>query len=176
MNFLAHILALAHITFWISSLPSSSAFYSPRELRCVSPSTISNHEPLQHFRFAMTSDSSISDDDNDNKSTEDDGMLSASTQDLRSFVTQRCIQSFMFLLASTRDLHTVSWLDNFTQPITINMYDWDIDEEAKPVSVYVLSMKFFSIMLKCTQRFSIKLFTFSFRELKIHSVKMIKGQ
>jgi len=132
MNFLAHIFALAHITFWISSLPSSSAFYSPRELRCVSPSTISNHEPLQHFRFAMTSDSSISDDDNDNKSTEDDGMLSASTQDLRSFVTQRCIQSFMFLLASTRDLHTVSWLDNFTQPITINMYDWDIDEEAKP--------------------------------------------
>ncbi len=131
MNFFAHIFALAHITFWILSLPSSFAFYSPRELSRALPSTISNHEPLQHFRFAL--DSSISGDDNDTKSTEDDEM-SASTQDIRSFVTQRCIQSFMFLLASTRDLHTVWWLDNFTQPITINMYDWDIDEEAKPVS------------------------------------------
>jgi hypothetical protein len=68
-------------------------------------------------------------------STEDDGMQSTtSTQDVRSFLTQRCIQSFMYLLASTRDLHTVAWLDNFTQPITINLYDWDIDEEAKPGS------------------------------------------
>ncbi len=145
---LSRLFALAHIiTFWIS-LPSSFAFYSQRERRRALPSTISNHEPLQHFRFAMISDSSISDDDNDNKSTEDDEMLSASTQDVRSFLTQRCIQSFMFLLASTRDLHTVGWLDNFTQPITINMYDWDIDEEAKPVSA-PLSMKFFCITMKC---------------------------
>lgn len=147
MNFLTRIFAL-HITFWILSLPTSSAFYSPRELRCALPSTISSHEPLQHFKFAMASDNSISGDDNDNKRTEDDEMLSTSTQDVRSFVTQRCIQSFMFLLASTRDLHTVWWLDNFTQPITINMYDWDIDEEAKPVSACTLSMKFFTIMLK----------------------------
>jgi len=137
MNFLACNFALAHIiitTFWIS-LPCSSAFFSPIEPRPFSPSTLSNHhEPLYHFRLAMISDSSIS-DDNDNESTEDDEMLPASVQDLRSFLTQRCIQSFMFLLASTRDLHTVSWLDNFTQPITINLYDWDIDDEAKPVSV-----------------------------------------
>ena len=38
-----------------------------------------------------------------------------------------------FLLASTRDLHTVSWLDNFTQPITINNY-WDEDDDYKPGS------------------------------------------
>mmetsp|Transcript_5489 Transcript_5489/g.9285 ORF Transcript_5489/g.9285 Transcript_5489/m.9285 type:complete len:448 (-) Transcript_5489:2576-3919(-) len=130
MNFLTReIFALAYIiTFWIL-LPCSSAFYSPRQPRCSALSTISSHEPLNHFRFAL---SSISDDDNDNNSTEDDGMLSTSTQDVRSFLTQRCIQSFMYLLASTRDLHTVWWLDNFTQPITINLYDWDIDEEAKP--------------------------------------------
>mmetsp|Transcript_14584 Transcript_14584/g.24788 ORF Transcript_14584/g.24788 Transcript_14584/m.24788 type:complete len:456 (+) Transcript_14584:168-1535(+) len=133
MNFLACNFALAHIiiTFWIS-LPCSSAFFSPIEPRSFYPSTLSNHhEPLYHFRLAMISDSSIS-DDNDNESTKDDEMLPASVQDLRSFLTQRCIQSFMFLLASTRDLHTVSWLDNFTQPITINLYDWDIDDEAKP--------------------------------------------
>ena len=48
-------------------------------------------------------------------------------QDLRSFVTQRCIQSFMFLLASTRDLHTVKWLDSVVKPITLNNY-WEEDE------------------------------------------------
>ena len=52
------------------------------------------------------------------------------TQDIRMFVTQRCIQSFMFLLSLTRDLHTVRWLDNFTQPIIINNY-WD-DNESSP--------------------------------------------
>mmetsp|Transcript_6410 Transcript_6410/g.10417 ORF Transcript_6410/g.10417 Transcript_6410/m.10417 type:complete len:448 (-) Transcript_6410:2415-3758(-) len=130
MNFLTReIFALAYIITFLISLPCSSAFYSPRQPRCSALSTISSHEPLNHFRFAL---SSISDDDNDNNSTEDDGMLSTSTQDVRSFLTQRCIQSFMYLLASTRDLHTVWWLDNFTQPITINLYDWDIDEEAKP--------------------------------------------
>lgn len=133
-NFLTNMLfALAHIiTFWISPLPCSSAFSSPIEPRFFSTPKVSKHGPLHRFRFAMASDNSIS-DSNDNGSTEDDGMLSV--QDLRSFVTQRCIQSFMFLLASTRDLHTVSWLDNFTKPITINMYDWDVDDDAKPVSV-----------------------------------------
>ena len=43
-------------------------------------------------------------------------------QDLQSFVTQRCIQSFMYLLSETRDLHTVWWLDNFTEPIITNPY------------------------------------------------------
>ena len=37
----------------------------------------------------------------------------------------------MFLLAATRDLHTVWWLDNFVQPITINNY-WDDDVDHKP--------------------------------------------
>ena len=147
MNFLAHsgAFALAHITFWIflSLLQCSSAFYSPRQTRCSTISTISSHDPLNHFRFAMASGS-----------FEDDGMQSTtSTQDVRSFLTQRCIQSFMYLLASTRDLHTVAWLDNFTQPITINLYDWDIDEEAKPVSI-----NFFSTRLQHhTQGFSFKL-------------------
>lgn len=52
-------------------------------------------------------------------------------QDVRLFLTQRSIQSFMFLLASTRDLHTVWWLDNFVQPITINNY-WEDDVDSKP--------------------------------------------
>lgn len=134
-NILTQMLfAWAHIiiTFWISSLPCSSAFYSPIKPRFLSPSTVPKHGSVHQIRFAMISDSSSS-DDNDNGSTEDE-MLSAPAQDLRSFVTQRCIQSFMFLLASTRDLHTVSWLDNFTKPITINLYDWDIDDDTKPVS------------------------------------------
>jgi hypothetical protein len=60
---------------------------------------------------------------------DDDGEVAA--QDVRLFLTQRCIQSFMFLLAATRDLHTVWWLDNFVQPITINNY-WDDDVDLKP--------------------------------------------
>lgn len=49
-------------------------------------------------------------------------------QEIRSFLTQRSIQSFMFLLASTRDLHTVRWLDNFTKPVIINNY-WEGEEQ-----------------------------------------------
>ena len=37
----------------------------------------------------------------------------------------------MFLLASTRDLHTVWWLDELVQPITVNNY-WEEDENIKP--------------------------------------------
>lgn len=54
-------------------------------------------------------------------------------QDVRLFLTQRCIQSFMFLLAATRDLHTVWWLDDFVQPVTINNY-WADDVDLKPMA------------------------------------------
>ena len=64
-------------------------------------------------------------------SSENDDEAAATTQDVRLFLTQRCIQSFMFLLAATRDLHTVWWLDDFVQPITINNY-WDDDVDLKP--------------------------------------------
>lgn len=50
-----------------------------------------------------------------------------------NLITKNLIISLQFLLASTRDLHTVSWLDNFTQPITINNY-WDEDDDYKPGS------------------------------------------
>ncbi len=109
----------------------------------MAPLVASIHQrqvPLRPLRFAMVSDDSSNHDD-DNDASQDDDTISASAQDLRSFVTQRCIQSFMFLLASTRDLHTVSWLDNFIQPITINNYDWDLDDEdAKPVSLFYLQL------------------------------------
>jgi hypothetical protein len=53
-------------------------------------------------------------------------------QEIRSFLTQRSIQSFMFLLASTRDLHTVQWLDNFTKPVIINNYWEEEDDQVNP--------------------------------------------
>ena len=69
-----------------------------------------------------------SNDDDDEHSGDDVISIDETTvQDLRSFVTQRCIQSFMFLLASTRDLHTVKWIDSLVKPITLNNY-WEEDE------------------------------------------------
>ncbi len=63
-------------------------------------------------------------------SNENDGEYTAqeadAVQDIRLFLTQRTIQSFMFLLASTRDLHTVGWLDRFVQPITNNYWNEDV--------------------------------------------------
>ena len=133
MNLSTRILALAHsILLILTSLPCSSAFYSPVQSRIASPPSLLNHVDLRQFRFAMVSDSSIAGGSN----ADDDGD-GIQLMDLRSFLTQRCIQSFMFLLASTRDLHTVWWLDNFIKPIIINVYDWDVDEEAKPVSFVI---------------------------------------
>ena len=53
----------------------------------------------------------------------------ASAMDVRSFLTQRCIQSFMYLLVSTRDVHTVWWLDKVVNPVIVNNY-WVENEEA----------------------------------------------
>ena len=133
------LVSLTHqTTFFMTTLPCSHAFHSPVGSRMFSSSstTVSNDWSLHRFRLAMVNEGSDSPDDVNNDIAKNDEILSqASTQDIRSFVTQRCIQSFMFLLASTRDLHTVWWLDNFTQPITINNYFWDSDDDTKPVSI-----------------------------------------
>jgi hypothetical protein len=64
--------------------------------------------------------------------TSQDELADPHPQDIRSFLTQRSIQSFMYLLASTRDLHTVQWLDNFTKPVIINNYWEESDGIANP--------------------------------------------
>ena len=82
---------------------------------------VTHHLYNQYTRLATTAS-------NDDHSNDNDVSIDETTvQDLRSFISQRCIQSFMFLLASTRDLHTVKWLDSFVRPITLNNY-WEEDE------------------------------------------------
>jgi len=83
-----------------------------------------------HNRLLLAATSNT-DDGDPMGGNDDENAFSVEAQDLRLFVTQRCIQSFMYLLSSTRDLHTVSWLDGFVQPITINNY-WDEDDDYKP--------------------------------------------
>lgn len=101
------------------------AFHSPhfRHSNLALPrssSSTTSFSNVKQFVHNRPSASAHSDDDSE-----------VSAQDVRLFLTQRCIQSFMFLLAATRDLHTVWWLDNFVQPITINNY-WDDDVDHKP--------------------------------------------
>lgn len=99
--------------------------------RCSLPSIIfSDGRHLHSTPLCAVSDADDDDGDllDENYDSDD---FPAAAQDLRLFVTQRCVQAFMFLLSSTRDLHTVWWLDDFVQPITINNY-WDEDDEYKP--------------------------------------------
>ena len=84
-----------------------------------------HHLHNQYTRLAATASNDEDSDDDDISIDETE------VQDLRSFISQRCIQSFMFLLASTRDLHTVKWLDRFVKPITLNNY-WEEDDDYKP--------------------------------------------
>lgn len=87
----------------------------------------------QYHRCLFHSNNDNNEDENESELEDTDEptpFIPTTAQDPRLFLTQRCIQSFMFLLASTRDLHTVGWLDNFTQPITINNY-WE-DEDSTP--------------------------------------------
>lgn len=126
-NYLNLVIGWASILLF--ALPLCSAFHLPCHWHSNSalsknalPSIFSYVKPL---RLAA-----INDDDN-GEIIEESEEFSAAAQDLRLFVTQRCIQSFMFLLASMRDLHTVSWLDSFVQPITINNY-WEEDGDLKP--------------------------------------------
>jgi len=49
--------------------------------------------------------------------------LHSQDEDFRTFLNQCCVQSFMFLLRTNRDPHTIRWLDNFTQP-ALKDYAW----------------------------------------------------
>eukprot|EP00804_Cyclotella_cryptica_P019343 CCRYP_006203-RA/>CCRYP_006203-RA protein AED:0.03 eAED:0.03 QI:281/1/1/1/0.4/0.33/6/1869/435 len=102
---------LAH--FWISS-PSFTSSFAPTSPWPLSPHTRPSH---QTTAFATPASNQYS------------FPSIIVPQDLRLFLTQRCIQSFMFLLATTRDLHTVRWLDNFTKPVIVNNY-WVEEEDA----------------------------------------------
>jgi len=115
-----------------------SAFHLP----CTRQSTVSlpsspraffSGGRCPHRQLGAATDSAGDTEALDSNRNDDDDMPEAA-QDLRLFVTQRCIQSFMYLLATcTHDLHTVGWLNDFIQPITINNY-WDEDEDLKPGS------------------------------------------
>ena len=106
--------ALTGILLWLAAPPICSAFHLPIKQNYYCRRQL-------HLHLAATNN------DEDNEMPAADPQV----QDLRSFITQRCIQSFMFLLASTRDLHTVWWLDELVQPITVNNY-WEEDENIKP--------------------------------------------
>lgn len=58
----------------------------------------------------------IEDDDDDDDDDDENEFLPV---DFRTFMTQRSIQSFLFLLAQTRDPHTIKWLDGFLQPYLV---------------------------------------------------------
>lgn len=51
------------------------------------------------------------DDDDDDRQHRDALALNRAKTDIRNFLTQRAIQSFMFLLTSCRDQPTVHWLE-----------------------------------------------------------------
>mmetsp|Transcript_15290 Transcript_15290/g.33158 ORF Transcript_15290/g.33158 Transcript_15290/m.33158 type:complete len:442 (+) Transcript_15290:162-1487(+) len=116
------------------ALPPCSAFHLPCHRHSNSALPLPQNtlpivfSDVKHLHLAAKRDDGHGDISDKNEDREE---FSAAAQDLRLFVTQRCIQSFMFLLASMRDLHTVSWLDSFVQPITINNY-WEEDDDLKP--------------------------------------------
>lgn len=112
-------------------MPPCSAFHLPRQLNFILPQSTSASSDGRHLHRRLAAKDSA--DDGEVFGSNGDDVIPAADRDLRLFVTQRCIQSFMFLLASTRDLHTVSWLDDFIQPITVNNY-WDEDDDLKPGS------------------------------------------
>ena len=78
-------------SLWLAALPLCSGFHLPRQSHLVlseSPRTSSNHGGGV-VRVAATG-------------TAQDGDLGGAVQDPRSFLTQRGIQSFMYLLSTTR--------------------------------------------------------------------------
>lgn len=115
-----------------SGFPSSNPYRRSTTIafsRRVGP--IYSQDRTRHLHILAASNSDIGDSMADKNDQVGDSSPAASVQDIRLFLTQRCIQSFMFLLSSTRDLHTVGWLDRFVQPITINNY-WNEDVAYKP--------------------------------------------
>lgn len=142
---------LLFLVFLISPLllsQSSHAFIAPVRRLAKIPSSPNNrmlaesfHPPrnksskVKSFRqetFHHLSAPNKGEDEGDYFDESDDLYVPTTAQDVRQFLTQRCLQSFMFLLASTRDLHTVQWLDNFTKPIIVNNYWEDDGSSANP--------------------------------------------
>ena len=66
--------------------------------------------PLSSFGTARRSSAQSVDDKSDNEKALSHNMART---DIRNLLTQRSIQSFIYLLIETRDPHTVTWMENF---------------------------------------------------------------
>ncbi len=123
------------------AVPHCFAFHLPcsnnRQSNLVlprSPSALFSDGRHQHQRLVGLAAAGSADDSEALGSHDKNDEIPESAQDLRLFLTQRCIQSFMYLLATcTHDVHTAGWLDDFVQPITIDNY-WDEDKNLEPGS------------------------------------------
>lgn len=140
-------------------LTRATAFLAPKVQSSAASleNTQSNHFKRTNAAFSIVSSStslplSFSSDRNSNGS---DDFLKART-DVRNFLTQRSIQSFVFLLNQCREEHTVRWLektldftsiDNFHGTGAFNQTnfpEWDsifLDCVDRPEEVVVIQMR-----------------------------------
>mmetsp|Transcript_15918 Transcript_15918/g.33190 ORF Transcript_15918/g.33190 Transcript_15918/m.33190 type:complete len:488 (+) Transcript_15918:226-1689(+) len=125
--FLAPVLRLAKIPSSPKKRMLGESFYPPRDKSSKVDYIFFCKETFHHL-----SASNKGDNEGDEFVESDDLFIPITAQNVRQFLTQRCLQSFMFLLASTRDLHTVQWLDNFAKPIIVNNYWEDDGSSANP--------------------------------------------
>lgn len=105
---------------------SSSLTFAPRVASWSFPahpatSGNTNDNSLHAQSGDFGSFGSPQDEDDDSDKFEGEGLASGSSRwtvynDFPLFLTQCSIQSFLFLLKSMRDPHTVVWMENFTQP------------------------------------------------------------
>ena len=68
----------------------------------------------------------------------------------RTFINQCSVQSFMFLLKTTRDPYSIRWLDNFTMPA---IRPGGRDHQPQPLRCALLSWPLLSVhsLLRCTR-------------------------
>ena len=90
------------ILAWVI-LPTASSFTVVSRSACLSSSTA---------LFAKNKRSNSDDDDDKDHGRYQDALsLNKARTDVRNLLTQRAVQSFIFLLNSCRDPHTVRWLE-----------------------------------------------------------------
>ncbi len=113
--------SLVMCILFYNSWPTESFFTNQQFVRCIGTksfafsSICNSREDGRKKTFGLHS----SIDSADGTTSGDDSFMekNPSPMDFRLFLTQRCLQSFMFLVLSMKDPHTIKWLDDFTQPI-----------------------------------------------------------
>ena len=111
------VAAMTHFLNLVILLSAAVVFHSPRGRAFVPSETVAARPSKTETIDPIPSNTLLSSSrPPPEEPLQDDNNEIPQAADIRQFLNQCAIQSFLFLLTQTRDPHTIKWVDSFTRP------------------------------------------------------------